>query len=200
MGIYGDSIGTGWRGISERPKRWTSITCANLDLEEHNFSVDGLGFIRGRDTDAFALHPSQMLINAEPQIALIALGQNDYECIPDRESELRRVMIQDMTALRDALPASQVLVVEPYWPSTLQEPPKGRRIFDLHGECAEEAGLPFVKGQRGVFGEEYLPYLYPEEGQLHPNDEGHAVLAAVMTEALSPYVQRALAHDASLSG
>ncbi|MPY12220.1 SGNH/GDSL hydrolase family protein [Arthrobacter bussei] len=198
MGIYGDSIGTGWRGISDRSKRWTSITCTNLNLEEHNFSVDGLGFIRRRDTGAFLLHPLQMVIDAQPQIALIALGQNDYECIPDREDELRRVMLQDMTALRDALPESQVLVVEPYWPSTRQEPPKGRRVFDLHGACAEEAGLPFVKGQRGVFGEDYLPYLFPEEGQLHPNDEGHAVLAAVMTEALSPYVQRALERTISL--
>lgn len=200
MGIYGDSIGTGWRGISDRSKRWTSITCANLDLEEHNFSVDGLGFIRRRNTDAFPLHPLQMVIKAQPQIALIALGQNDYECIPEREDELRRVMLQDMTTLRDALPESQVLVVEPYWPSTLQEPPKGRHIFDMHGACAEETGLPVVKGQRGVFGEDYLPYLYPEEGQLHPNDDGHAVLATVMTEALSPYIQRALGLTAPVPG
>lgn len=134
-----------------------------------------------------------MVIDAQPQIALIALGQNDYECIPDRENELRDVMMQDMITLRDALPESQVLVLEPYWPSTIEEPPKGQRLFDLHGERADQAGLPFIKGQRGVFGENYLPYLFPEEGQLHPNNQGHAVIAATMTAALSPYVQRAQA-------
>jgi lysophospholipase L1-like esterase len=199
MGIYGDSIGTGWRGISDRSKRWTSVTCTNLNLEEHNFSVDGLGFIRRRDTDVFPFHPLEMVINAQPQIALIALGQNDYGCIPERESELRGVIIQDMITLRDALPASQVLVVEPYWPSTLREPPKGRHLFDLHGECAQETGLPFIKGQRGIFGEDCLPYLYPEEGQLHPNDQGHAVLAATMTAALSPYAAHALLQQTSLT-
>ncbi|MHA7239106.1 hypothetical protein [Arthrobacter sp. TMS1-12-1] len=51
-------------------------------------------------------------------------------------------------------------------------PPKGRRLFDLHYECAKETGLPFIRGQRGVFADDYLPYLYPEEVQLHPNDKG----------------------------
>ena len=192
MGIYGDSISTGWRGVSERSKRWTTITCASLNLEEHNFSVDGLGFLRKRDTNQFPKHPLQMVISAEPQIALIALGANDYEYVPDRESDLRRAMIQDMTTLRNALPESHVLVIEPYWPSPDQEPPKGRRVFDMHGECAQETGLPLIKGQRGIFGSDYLQYLHPEEGQLHPNDHGHALLATTMTAALRPYTTQTL--------
>lgn len=190
LGIYGDSISTGWRGLSASRNRWTSIVCGNLGFEEHNFAVDGLGFIRQRDTDAFPRHPLDMLIAAAPHIALIALGANDFGSIPDAEQELRRTMLHDMRTLRAALPDAHVLVVEPYWPASTQEPPRSRRVFDMHGECAAEAGLPLIKGQRGVFGGDYLPYLHPEEGQLHPNDQGHARIAEVMTEALAPFGER----------
>ena len=98
-------------------------------------------------------------------------------------------MIQDMSRLRDALPDSQVLVVEPSWPA-LEWPPRIRRVFDLHAECAEETGLPFLLGQNGVFDGDHLPFLDPEPDQLHPNDLGHARLGEVMTEALEPYVAR----------
>ncbi|HET7414942.1 MAG TPA: SGNH/GDSL hydrolase family protein [Arthrobacter sp.] len=190
LGIYGDSITTGWRGISARKNRWTSIVCRNLGFEEHNFGVDGLGFIRKRDTDAFPRHPLDMVIAADPHIALIALGANDFGAIPDAEQELRRMMLHDMHRLRNELPDAHVLVVEPYWPASTQEPPRSRRVFDMHGECAAKAGLPLVKGQRGVFGENYRGYLHPEEEQLHPNDQGHARLAEVMAEALAPFAER----------
>lgn len=72
LGIYGDTIRTGWWGISDRSRRWSSITCANLNLEARNFSVDGRGFIRRRDTDAYPLHPLQTVTGAQPQIDLRA--------------------------------------------------------------------------------------------------------------------------------
>lgn len=189
LGVYGDSISTGWRGISHVDKRWTTIVCRNLGLEEHNFAVNGLGFLTKRDTDAFEKHPLDMVIDADPHIALIALGANDYPQLPDNEAKLRRTMIQDMSRLRDSLPDSQVLVVEPYWPFR-EEPPRIRRVFDLHAECAEETGLPFVVGQYGIFADDPTPFFYPEPDQIHPNDLGHAKLAEVMTDALKPYVAR----------
>lgn len=188
LGIYGDSISTGWRGTVTRSKRWTSIVCANLGLEEHNFAVDGLGFLRKRETEVFPKHPLEMVIGVEPQIVLIALGANDYGYIPEEEDRLRNAMLTDMRRLGESLPESHVLVVEPYWPAA-QEPPKGSRVFDMHGECANEAGLPLIKGQRGIFGEDYRRHLHPEEGQLHPNDLGHERIASVMTVALRPYVE-----------
>lgn len=195
LGIYGDSISTGWRGISDISKRWTSIVRSNLGLEEHNFGVDGLGFLRKRDTDAFEKHPLDMVIDARPHIALISPGANDYAHVQDEEQKLRTTMLQDMVTLRDALPGAQVLVVEPFWPGR-QEPPLGGRVFDMHVDCASEAGLPVVKGQRGVFDGDHERYLYPQEGQLHPNDLGHARLGEVMTAALSPYVEAASAGKA----
>lgn len=190
LGIYGDSISTGWRGVSATSNRWTSIVCANFGLEEHNFAVDGLGFIRKRDTNAFSQHPLDMVVEADPHIALIALGANDFGSIPDAEQELREMMLYDMHRLRTGLPDAHVLVVEPYWPAK-QEPARSSRVFDMHAECAAEVGLPLMKGQRGAFGEGYRQYLDPEEGQLHPNDRGHARLAEVMTAALAPFVKRA---------
>jgi len=192
LGVYGDSISTGWRGISHVDKRWTSIVCRNFGLEEHNFAVNGLGFLTKRDTDSFEKHPLEMVIDADPQIALIALGANDYPQLPEHEDKLRRTMIEDMSRLRDALPDSQVLVVEPYWPA-LEWPPRIRRVFDLHAECAQETGLPFLVGQNGVFDGDHLPFLDPEPDQLHPNDRGHARLAEVMTGVLAPYVAKARA-------
>lgn len=189
LGVYGDSISTGWRGISHVDKRWTSIVCRNLGLEEHNFAVNGLGFLTKRDTEQFEKHPLEMVIDSDPQIALIALGANDYPQLPDNENKLRRTMIEDMSRLRDALSDSQVLVVEPYWPF-LEEPPRIRRVFDLHAECAEATGLPFVLGQYGVFAADPAPFFYPEPDQIHPNDRGHARLAEVMTGALEPYVAK----------
>ena len=192
LGVYGDSISTGWRGISHVGKRWTTIVSRNLGLEEHNFAVNGLGFLTKRDTASFEKHPLDMVIDAEPQIALIALGANDYPQLPDNDDKLRRTMIGDMCRLRDSLPDSKVLVVEPYWPF-LEEPPRIRRVFDLRAECAEETGLPFVSGQYGIFAADPTPFFYPEPNQIHPNDLGHARLAEVMTEALAPYVARARA-------
>jgi lysophospholipase L1-like esterase len=192
LGVYGDSISTGWRGISHVNKRWTSIVCRNLGLEEHNFAVNGLGFLTKRDTDLFEKHPLEMVIDADPHIALIALGANDYPQLPENDDQLRRTMIEDMSRLRDSLPDSQVIVVEPYWPF-LEEPPRIRRVFDLHAECAEETGLPFLLGQYGVFAADPTPFFYPEPDQIHPNDLGHARLAEVMTEALEPYVAKARA-------
>ena len=128
-----------------------------------------------------------LVIDADPHIALIALGANDYPQLPENDDKLRRTMVEDMSRLRDSLPNSQVLVVEPYWPF-LEEPPRIRRVFDLHAECAEETGLPFLLGQYGVFAADPTPFFYPEPDQIHPNDLGHAKLAEVMSEALEPYV------------
>lgn len=78
------------------------------------------------------------------------------------------MMMQDMITLRDALPESQVLVLEPYWPSTIEEPPKGQRLFDLHGERADQAGLPFIKGQRGVSGRTTCHICFPKRASSTP--------------------------------
>lgn len=191
LGIYGDSISTGWRGISAINNRWTSIACANLGLEEHNYSVNGMGFLRKRDTDAFAKHPLDMVVDVDPQIALIALGANDFRFIPDREHEVRKWMLHDMRKLRAELPNAQVLVIEPYFPA-LEEGPRSHQVFELQLACVAEVGLPLIKGQRGVFGNDYEPCLYPEKTQMiHPNDRGHARLGEVMTEALRPYAEAA---------
>jgi lysophospholipase L1-like esterase len=131
-----------------------------------------------------------MVIDADPKIALIALGANDCIQLPENDHKLRRAMIEDMSRLRDSLPNSQVLVVEPYWPF-LEEPPRIRRVFDLHAECAEETGLPFLLGQYGVFAADPPAFFYPEPDQIHPNDLGHAKLAEVMSQALEPYVDKA---------
>lgn len=98
----------------------------------------------------------------------------------------RQTILHDMRKLCRQLPHAKVLVVEPYWPSG-EEGPRCRQAFDIQVGCAEELGLPLVKGQRGAFGDNYAKFLYPEETQrIHPNDRGHARLAEIMTHALEP--------------
>ncbi|MGN7191730.1 hypothetical protein [Curtobacterium sp. MCBA15_004] len=49
--FYGDSIVTGWRGISSPNKRWTTIVSERLGWRELNLAINGVGFVRRRGAD-----------------------------------------------------------------------------------------------------------------------------------------------------
>jgi hypothetical protein len=51
VAFYGDSIVTGWRGISAPDRRWSSIVASELGWRELNFAMNGLGFVRWRGPD-----------------------------------------------------------------------------------------------------------------------------------------------------
>ena len=90
-----------------------------------------------------------MIIDAKPQIALIALGTSDYRQLPEHEHKLRRTKIEDMSRLRVH---SRTPRCSSSNPTALPEgPPRIRRVSDLRAECAKEQGLPFLSGQYGVY-------------------------------------------------
>jgi lysophospholipase L1-like esterase len=180
--FYGDSISTGWRGITSPRARWTSLVSDELGWHEVNLSIDGMAFYRRRGARPSAEQPPSdsvedttlldTAIRLAPAAVVVSLGANDSMLLEGNEGLIRDSIHRDLRRLRDELPGRPV-VVAPFF-TWSQLPPRTGQIVTWEREAADEYGHLFLDALFTPI--EAEPSMLCDDG-IHPNDLGHRALA-----------------------
>lgn len=181
VAFYGDSITTGHRSISSPEKRWSSLVCAELGWREVNIAIDGMGFYRnrgprdvqGRLTDsADDTTLLDTVIRLRPDAVVVCLSANDLGFMDEMPEVITQCTRRDFDKLATELPGTPVVAVT-YFPGT-QLSHRGLGIVANVENACTATGATYVDAFRHVV--DGNTALVNDDG-VHPNDEGHRLLA-----------------------
>lgn len=172
VAFIGDSYTEGV-GASDPSLRWTTLLAAANGWEELNLGVSGASYGQGLDEwNSYALQVEEA-IEAQPDVVIVSGGLNMSEL--DQELGVESVF----TDLRAGLPDARILAVSPFWVSTAYP-----------AQLTLTANL--IKSDVTAVGGQYLEvgHLFEDEFQyfeldgLHPDDEGHQLIANAVDAGL----------------
>jgi lysophospholipase L1-like esterase len=182
---YGDSITEGW-GASTPGRTWLATAARRLDLEAVNFGYAGSGRGELVVAEAMAAVPADVIT--------IAFGTNCWGMIAFSEELLEATVRAFVASVRVGHPRTPIVAVSPIVRPDAETTPNrlGATLARLRaayeravlGLGAADAGITLVPGREIV-----------AAGQLadgvHPDDAGHAALAAAVGTAVSAALQSA---------
>lgn len=186
VAFYGDSYTKG-SGATTPAQRWSSLVAQAEGWTEYNAGYPGLGFVRKRDkvgdvtADVIAQHP---------EILIVALGINDNFEWTGNEQAIQAAVLPEFQRLRDGLPNTRIIVVEPWW-YTAERPESVEQIIGWVQTAAGAIDADYISGASHWLDEDPAAWISPDG--LHPSDAGYAHLAQRMLEeldALSPALPR----------
>ena len=182
--FLGDSVTTGWRGLSHPRNRWTSLVCEHQRWREVNLAADGLGFFarRGGHLPGGQRSPScrdstwlEAVLRCEPDVVTVSLGLNDAAFLPSQRELVEQAIDHDLTFISTRLRGASVIIA-PYFPS-LETGPRFQAIHRLVHERATSLGLTSTDAlTTAISGDEDRLAI---DG-IHPDDAGHAQMARAM--------------------
>lgn len=178
VAFYGDSYTLG-TGASDPAKRWSTVISAERRWTEVNPSTNGLGFVNNRAQK----QPDELdeIIDAQPDIVFVTMGLNDNFSMPDRAGDIEAAIDRDFDRLDTELPNARLIVVEPFW-YTDERPSSVAEIIGWVHAAATRSGADYIPD--ASYWLEGHPEWMASDG-LHPNDDGYAVMAKRMDEALT---------------
>jgi lysophospholipase L1-like esterase len=182
---YGDSITEGW-GASAPGRSWLATAARRLGLEAINFGYAGCGRGELVVAEAMAAVPADVIT--------IAFGTNCWSMIAFSEDLLEATARAFVASVRVGHPRTPIVLVSPIVRPDAETTPNrlGVTLARLRAAYeraalslgATDAGITLVNGRELV-----------SPGQLadgvHPDDSGHAVLAAAVAPAVSAAIQLA---------
>jgi len=178
VAFYGDSYTLG-SGASGQALRWSTVLSEQYGWDELNPSVSGLGFMRNRTLFGEGDLPS-LIIADNPDVVIVTMGLNDNFTFGAFADELPGQITSDFDRLSTALPNARLVVVEPFW-------------YKAERPASVDVIISWVRTAALKVGADYVPSAsywlagHPEwmsSDNLHPNDAGHAAIAAEMDRAL----------------
>jgi lysophospholipase L1-like esterase len=182
---YGDSITEGW-GASTPGRTWLATAARRLDLEAVNFGYAGSG--RGE------LVVAEAMAGAAADVITVAFGTNCWGMIAFSEELLEATVRAFVASVRAGHPHTPIVAVSPIVRPDAETTPNrlGATLTQLRaayeravlGLGAADARITLVSG-REIVGAGQLA-----DG-IHPDDAGHAALAAVVGNAVSAALQPA---------
>jgi len=178
VAFYGDSYTRG-TGASDQASRWSTVLSDQNGWSEFNPSVSGLGFMRNRTLFGQGDLPS-LIIADNPDVVIVTMGLNDNFTFDAFADELPGQIMSDFDRLSTELPNARLIVVEPFWYKA-ERPASVDVIISLVHDAALEVDADYVPQAS------YWLTGHPEwisSDNLHPNDAGHAAIAARMDRAL----------------
>lgn len=177
----GDSYSAG-AGASDSSLRWTTVSSNELGIVEVNRALGGTGYVatsneQGCGLEYCGTYAEVIAENADaltPDVVVISGGRNDG-APGDGYAEAVSATIQQAHA---QWPDAVIIVTSPLWDAT--EPPEwlddSRAIVQ---EVATANGATYLDLGEPLGGQ---PDLVGPDG-IHPNDAGHAAIAAVFIQA-----------------
>jgi lysophospholipase L1-like esterase len=177
VAFYGDSYTKG-SAASSPAVRWSSLVAQAEGWTEYNAGYPGLGFVRKRDkvgdvtADVIAQHP---------EVLIVALGINDNFEWTGNEQAIQEAILPEFQRLRDGLPGTRIIVVEPWW-YTAERPASVEQIIGWVHDAADTIGADYISGASHWLDED--PATWISADGLHPSDAGYAHLAQRMLEEL----------------
>lgn len=193
--VHGDSITEGW--WSTRPAHaWPAVAGRALGLDPVNLGYAGSA--RGE------LCVAQQIAALPADALTLAFGTNCWSRVPFSAPLLYETVRAFVTLVRVGHPGTPLLLVSPLLCPDAEDTPNalGATLSELRA-ALERAGASLVRAGdsrlsvlpgRDVLGPEHLV-----DG-LHPDDAGHARLAAAVTEALAPLVRAPALRPPKASG
>lgn len=181
--FLGDSYAQG-TGASASTSRWSTLVSESQGWEEVNMANGGTGYATAVDgetaTDAcgkdYCPTYAEMIpevVEQEPSIVVVSGGRNDVGRNIDQES-----IAAFYRDLRSALPDAEIIAVSPVWDAR-ESPAELSAIGDAVREAVTSVGGTYADISQPLTGN---PEAITED-QVHPNDQGHQILAdAVITE------------------
>lgn len=183
LAVYGDSYSAGGRQGGKGDDGWPAIVADHLDADLRLHAAGGAGYVNGsqaRDEtflDQVEFHPEP-----EADVVVVFGSRNDRE-LPAADIKAQAAAVYG--AVRTASPSATVVVIGPQWDDDVA-PREMYLTRDAVRSAAASAGVLFVDAlQEGWLFER--PSLIGTDG-VHPNDVGHAYLAAL----IEPIVRDAL--------
>jgi lysophospholipase L1-like esterase len=183
---YGDSITEGW-GASAPGRTWLATAARRLDLEAVNFGYAGAG--RGE------LVVAEAMAGAAADVITVAFGTNCWGMIAFSEELLEATVRAFVASVRVGHPRTPIVAVSPIVRPDAETTPNrlGATLARLRaayeravlGLGTADAGITLVPG-REIVGAGQLA-----DG-IHPDDAGHAALAAAVASAVGDALQTAV--------
>lgn len=175
VAFIGDGYSTG-STLSDASQRWTTLLSDEFGWDEQNFALDGSGYISALFADGNYAGQVSEVIDAAPDVVIISGGRNDLVHSTGAVSEAAASLF---SSLREGLPESVILVVNPWWDSSA--PPAGlTAMADSISQIASDAGVVYL--------DTGAPLTDPSQfaGEtINPNEEGHVALALAVQTALT---------------
>ena len=175
--FLGDSYTEGW-GASDPSRRWSALVAAEVGWVELNQGQGGTGFVTtsGRGGCGLDYCPTYVervpdVISAQPDIVVIAGGQNDLMALAGDPDAVRAALVETYTLIRQGLPQARIIAVGP---STAR--PGNELIVELDEwvqATASSVGADYVSLIDPVVIE---PSMVDFDG-VHVNDAGHEAIA-----------------------
>ena len=183
--FIGDSYTQGI-GASVPANRWVSIVAKANNYAAVNLGRGGTGYLTTSDVSGCGLEfcPNflSMVEAVDPatEVLIVAGGQNDFAQFIGDPAPVTAAIDETYAAARLALPDAEIVAVGP---STLGAVSADVRAFDQAVRAAAEAvGARYVS----MLAPPVLsPELLSDDG-VHPNDAGHAAIAARYLAGIPP--------------
>ncbi|MFD3946924.1 GDSL-type esterase/lipase family protein [Streptomyces sp. NPDC058579] len=182
--VHGDSITEGW--WSTRPAHsWPATAGRALGLDTVN-----LGFAGGARGE---LPLAEQLASLPGALVTLAFGTNCWSRAPSSAGWLYETVRAYVGLVRRGHPDAPLLILSPVLRPEAEDAPNalGASLAELR-TAMEAAGRDLAaEGDGRLLVLSGRPLLDPEDlaDGLHPNDRGHARIAAAVAEALGPYVR-----------
>lgn len=183
---YGDSITEGW-GASAPGRTWLATAARRLDLEAVNFGYAGSG--RGE------LVVAEAMAGAAADVITVAFGTNCWGMIAFSEELLEATVRAFVASVRAGHPHTPIVAVSPIVRPDAETTPNrlGATLAGLRA-AYERAVLGLGTADAGVTlvpGREIVAAGQLADG-IHPDDDGHAALAAAVGTVVSAALQSAV--------
>lgn len=184
VAFYGDSYTLG-TGASDSSLRWSTIISDSRGWREFNPSVNGLGFVNQRMSFGEDDLP-ELIIESRPDILFVTMGLNDNFSFDRRAELIRETITADLTRLRDGLPTTRIIVVEPFW-YTAERPGSVETIIAWTQDAAAAVDADWIPGASRWLDGHYAGSAdsWMASDGLHPSDEGYRHIAEQMDAALA---------------
>lgn len=180
---YGDSVAEGW--LATRPAfAWPAIAGRDQKLDHFNFGFAGSA--RGEIVSA------EHIAELQADVISITHGTNCWQRIPHSTGMFREVTDAFLNVVRQGHPDTPILVVSPILRPDAEETPNrlGATLVDLREAMEEVVRRRIDAGDQRMRFVAGLPIVAEEQlaDAIHPNDEGHHALAAVLGPAVKELV------------
>ena len=175
---YGDSILEGW--VASAPARsWAAQVARTLDLDLVNLGYAGAA--RGEIASAEAV------AGLDASVVTLSYGTNCWSMIPNSNAMLTAGFDAFLTIVREGHPTTPLVVVSPIRRPDAEATPNrlGATLASLRAAIeevtearqADDPNLVLVRGEPLV-ADAQLP------DRIHPDDDGHAAIAAAVGDAI----------------
>lgn len=176
--FLGDSYTEGaGSSTATRDRRWTTLLSQSREWDEQNLAVPGTGYAAGAEESRSFEFLVEEIAAASPQFVVLSGGRNDAWFEADVVGEAASRLFARLAV---EVPEATVIVLSPWWDD--DGPPESfTAAAQAIRDEAEAAGVRYVDTGQPLVGH---PERVSRDG-VHPNDEGHAVLADVVDAKLS---------------